>query len=382
METLIYPEPSFTRKKSDSYVMELQNRYFNINEEVHVVMSILSKSFTYEEATKKYMLSTGENYTTEEFQGYAEEILKKFKLNEETKSFLLVEKIILPEKQTSILAKGFMFLFKPVLFWFSFASLTLFSLFALFVIPDHNHTGNSFEVPLLFFALIYIITLVFHELGHIAAAREFTGKNGGIGIGIYLIYPILFSDISSIWTATKQQKVITNLAGVYMQLGCAALLYVLGSFTDYHFFTDFSKAIMWICFIQILPFLRSDGYWLLSDLTNTPNLQEKSNEKFNQLFLQPNIFFKNISSSSIFLFAYGLLNTALIVLFAFYQLKNNRELLIGFPSYLVETLQLLISGKWEEIKFNSNHMQVVLFYYLAIIYIQKLYKMVLKFFKK
>ncbi|AYN00314.1 hypothetical protein EAG08_08270 [Chryseobacterium sp. 3008163] len=40
-------------------------------------------------------------------------------------------------------------------------------------------------------------------------------------------------------------------------------------------------------FIQLLPFIRSDGYWLLSDLSSTPNLQSRSNAEVKRWIKNP-----------------------------------------------------------------------------------------------
>ena len=374
MMALLSSQPTFTRKGNGLYVMEINNRYFTIDEEVRLVMHLLSISNTYEEAVQRYHTATGEKHTTEDFKLYSDELLKKFELDQKVKSFLLVEKIILPPKQTAWLARVFQGLFQPTLFWITFLALILISLFAFFGADNYHHEETSFEVPLLYFMGIYFISIFLHELGHIAAARKFTGKNGGIGVGIYILYPIFFSDISAIWAASKQQKVITNLAGVYMQLWCAIFLYFVGTNTYLHSFQDFGKAIMFICFIQILPFLRSDGYWLLSDLTETPNLLRKSNDQFKNFFSKPAVFIKKLSVSNFLLFSYAFLNTCLILIFLYHQLTNNQTALLEFPHYISQTFKQLVVGDWQKISFDSNYIQVVLFYYLIVMYGWRLVK--------
>ena len=378
MTTILSPQPIFTTKGNGSYVMEIDNRYFNIDDEVKLVMNILSQSKNYLDATKQYCNATKEEHTEEEFTVYASELLAKFNLQEKQPSFLLVEKILLPAKPTAKIASLFEWAFTPIYFWTTFIALVMFSIYSLFIIKDPNHEHGNFDIPVLLFFIGYFVTIIFHEFGHIAACRKFTKKNGGIGVGIYLIYPIFYSDISSIWHANKHQKVITNLAGIYMQLWCAATIYLIGNLTDMHSLVDFSKSLMIICFIQIIPFIRSDGYWLLSDLFNLPNLLSQSNKKFNELFTKPKIFFQTLNKKNFFILLYGLANITFVVLFAYNQIFINYQYLLEFPQYLWTTLMQIGKGNWTDLSFNSNYIPVLLFYYLVVTYGQKLIKLLFK----
>lgn len=368
--SLLSPLPIFSQRGKDNFVMEINNRYFNINEEAKMVIEILSHSSTYHDATIEYNKINKDNYTEEEFSYYTKELLKKFDLENKEKSFLLVEKIILPAKQTSQLASLFQWAFMPMFFWISFSILSLFSLIVLF--GKDNHQDNStLQVPILMFMLGYLFTVLLHEIGHIAACRRFTGKNGGIGVGIYIIYPVFFSDISAIWHSTKHQKTITNLAGIYMQFWCALLAFGIGFFSDNNLFIDFSKSLIILCFVQIFPFIRSDGYWLISDLCNTPNLLVKSKEKIKELVLNNKTYVKTFSITNFLVTLYGLLNIFIIVIFAYYQLFVDPQALLELPQYLYKIGQQIVTGDWLHIAFDSKYISVILFYYLCVIYIKK-----------
>lgn len=57
----------------------------------------------------------------------------------------------------------------------------------------------------------------FHELGHASACKYFGVRHGGIGFGLYLNFPVLYTDVTEVWKLNRAQRCVVNLAGVYFQ---------------------------------------------------------------------------------------------------------------------------------------------------------------------
>ena len=57
----------------------------------------------------------------------------------------------------------------------------------------------------------------FHELGHASACKYFGIQHGGIGFGLYLNFPVLYTDVTEVWKLKRGQRCVVNLAGVYFQ---------------------------------------------------------------------------------------------------------------------------------------------------------------------
>jgi putative peptide zinc metalloprotease protein len=121
------------------------------------------------------------------------------------------------------------------------------------------------------------------------------------------------------------------------------------------------------------PFVRFDGYWLLSDLTNTPNLLLKSKQVLSKVmrrsFLhawQKNSFKITASRREILLFAYGFMNTFFILLVLGYTLISYQQEIIRFPFSLyqigVKVGQLTLQFR----DINAQFIHILLFYILAI----------------
>ena len=186
-----------------------------------------------------------------------------------------------------------------------------------------------------------------------------------MGIGIYIIYPVFFSDISSIWHASKHEKIIANLAGIFMQMWFIPLFFFYSKWSGNQFFFDFSRMLVFICIMQILPFVRSDGYWLLSDLFNIHNLLDKSQQNFRAFLNAPISFIRLSSNKDKFTLVYGIINTAFIIIFAYYQLRFNYKALLDFPIYFYRFLLQIFEGNFTNLKFETQYVLVIVFYYLC-----------------
>jgi putative peptide zinc metalloprotease protein len=126
-------------------------------------------------------------------------------------------------------------------------------------------------VFLLVFGVIIVAT-AFHELGHAAACSYGGAKPGGMGAGIYIVWPAFYTDVTDAYRLSRGGRLRTDLGGVYFN-GIAVLV-VAGCYAV----TRYDPLIL-ICFLlqmlvlqQMLPLLRLDGYYVLSDLVGVPDL--------------------------------------------------------------------------------------------------------------
>jgi putative peptide zinc metalloprotease protein len=111
--------------------------------------------------------------------------------------------------------------------------------------------------------------MLVHEVGHIAACRKFGIDHGEIGFGFYLIFPVVYADVTKIWTLDKHKRTIANLGGIYLELVYASILTAIYLYTAEMVFLVASVFVFIKALTELNPFIRYDGYWVLSDLTNT-----------------------------------------------------------------------------------------------------------------
>ena len=128
--------------------------------------------------------------------------------------------------------------------------------------------------PVLFlpvFGLVVLATL-FHEIGHATACAYGGGKPGRIGYGIYLIFPAFYTDVTDTYRLPRGARVRTDLGGVYFNGIFCVLATGVFIVTEY---VPLIPAIVLIHFgmiQQMLPVVRLDGYYVLSDLVGVPDL--------------------------------------------------------------------------------------------------------------
>lgn len=132
---------------------------------------------------------------------------------------------------------------------------------------------QTFATPGLLLAVFAITAIsgIVHEFGHAAALRYGGGQVRAMGVGLYLIYPALYTDTTDSYRLGRWAKVRTDLGGFYFHLLFALGLMALYFVSGYEFLLFVVVLINLDIFYQCLPFVRFDGYWALADLTGLPD---------------------------------------------------------------------------------------------------------------
>ncbi len=128
----------------------------------------------------------------------------------------------------------------------------------------------------LYFGLLGFISVTFHEFDHASSAKYFGAKHGGIGGGFYLFTPVYFADVSDIWKLSRFKRIIVNLSGIYFESIMSCVYIVFGLVANMEMFVIIGTFIFLHSLWNLNPFLRNDGYWVLSDGLNYPNLSKNS----------------------------------------------------------------------------------------------------------
>lgn len=142
-----------------------------------------------------------------------------------------------------------------------------------------NGSANAYMVVGLL--VFMVVSSLFHELGHASACKHFGIRHGGIGFGLYLNFPVLYTDVTEVWRLRRADRCIVNLAGVYFQMYILlALFYVTGSDTVRYMILTLNLGFI----MTLNPFFKFDGYWIASDVLGIPNLRNRSKELLNYLY--------------------------------------------------------------------------------------------------
>jgi putative peptide zinc metalloprotease protein len=128
------------------------------------------------------------------------------------------------------------------------------------------------------FYLLILCSFIMHELGHAAASHRFGSRPAEIGIGLYLVFPVLFCNVTQAWRLPRHARVAVNLGGVYFQLIVSAVLAACQLATHSEVLTLAIYANLVSMLVTLNPFFRFDGYWIYSDLFRLPNLRDSARE--------------------------------------------------------------------------------------------------------
>lgn len=120
---------------------------------------------------------------------------------------------------------------------------------------------------------------ILHELCHSAVAMNLGCNVKRIGLGFYRIIPVFFSDVSDIWRLPARDRVSVDAAGIFAQAVIGIALYAISISSAEPMATGVRylfAANLFVIVLNLLPFARLDGYWIVSDLFDVANLQKDS----------------------------------------------------------------------------------------------------------
>jgi putative peptide zinc metalloprotease protein len=124
---------------------------------------------------------------------------------------------------------------------------------------------------LLVFGLVLLST-AFHEIGHAAACRFGGAKPGGMGMGLYLVWPAFYTDVSDAYRLGRGGRLRVDLGGLYFNAIFGVALIAVWAAVRWDALLLAVAAQLVIMVRQLVPFLRFDGYHVLADVVGVPDL--------------------------------------------------------------------------------------------------------------
>jgi putative peptide zinc metalloprotease protein len=197
------------------------------------------------------------------------------------------------------------------------------------------------NLPLLLVASALIKLL--HEFGHACACRRLGGEVHVMGIMLMIFTPMPYVDTTSSWAfRSRWHRAVVGAAGMIVELFVAALAVFVwahtgpGSLHSLAYNAIFVAGVSTL-FFNLNPLLRFDGYYILSDLLEIPNLQLRSQQQLTHL-AERWLFGCRTSRSpamtrqeAFWLAAYGLASTTYrtVLFLSIVLFLSDRALLLG-----------------------------------------------------
>ena len=385
--------PFDTSCREGKYLLYYQNQYYEVNAKLADLITALQLHGSIAGVATYFTEKYGRSYSDKEISAITEKFIipiikadneEEKKTRPKNKTFIFKIGLFTPSI-VKCLASKLSFLFQPRI-----ASLLILLILAgeiLFFTSDlsiiHSLSGANVYVIAGVLSL-FIMCSLFHELGHAAACRHFVIENGGIGFGLYISFPVFYTDVTNIWQLNRKQRLIVNIGGVYFQL-----IFLL-PFLMIYFLTGHNIAKLFIYTINLNflftlnPFFKFDGYWIMSDLIGVPNLRNRSMEYFTYFFKKNR---KKGSHQKPFLLSikpteryFMILYSLVVNLFFLYFFAYSIPLIIlnfirVFPDRISQIVTDLSEGIWPGTSFIiSSIFQLVMFSFIALF----LYKMLMK----
>lgn len=139
-------------------------------------------------------------------------------------------------------------------------------------------------------AILFILTKAFHELGHGLICKRFGGSVPETGIMMLVLFPAPYVDATSSWNMPdKWKRVLVGAGGMIFEMAIAAgaavawLYLERGTLPSQLAYNLVFLASVTTVLFNANPLLRFDGYYILSDLLEIPNLYERSSRHLKYL---------------------------------------------------------------------------------------------------
>ena len=137
---------------------------------------------------------------------------------------------------------------------------------------------------------VYPVVKALHELGHAYATRKWGGEVHEIGIMLLVLSPVPYVDASAAWGfREKSRRMVVGAAGIAVELFLGALALFVWLAVEPGAVRAIAYNVMLISGVSTLlfngnPLLRFDGYYVLADAIEIPNLGARSNQYLGYLF--------------------------------------------------------------------------------------------------
>jgi putative peptide zinc metalloprotease protein len=296
-------------------------RYYRFNDQEHFVVSLFDGKHTMEEIQKEFEARyRPQRLTHEDLEGFARQLLTAGLVQHEsaraaeellesrrkqrrmqqlatwTNILYIKIPVIDPDRLLNWMLKGTKWIFTR---WFFALSVTL-MLSALALVVTHfdtfyeklpyYHEFFAFQTVLYMWLSLGVVKVI-HEFGHGLSCKAFGGECHEMGFLLMCFSPAMYCNVSDSWTLpNKWKRIIISFAGIYVELIIASIATFVWWYTPGRpFINNLSLCLMTLCSVSTVvfnanPLMRFDGYYMLADWLEIPNLRDRANRYLTSLF--------------------------------------------------------------------------------------------------
>jgi len=134
-----------------------------------------------------------------------------------------------------------------------------------------------------------VLAKLVHEFGHAAACKRFGGEVHKMGVMLLLFAPLPYMDATASWGfRSRAQRMLVGASGVLSELAVAAVAAMVWANTAPGVINALAYNVIFVASVSTLlfnlnPLMRFDGYHILVDFLDVPNLFQRSRDQLKYL---------------------------------------------------------------------------------------------------
>jgi putative peptide zinc metalloprotease protein len=134
---------------------------------------------------------------------------------------------------------------------------------------------------LFFYFIAFTVCKFCHELGHAYMCKQYGVPVPTLGVAFLVFWPVLYTDTTLSYTLSSKKRLRIALAGMWVETYITIIALLIWLHTDNFTLQSIcyvTVAVNWVAslLINVSPFMRFDGYYVLADLLKLPNLQTRA----------------------------------------------------------------------------------------------------------
>jgi putative peptide zinc metalloprotease protein len=144
---------------------------------------------------------------------------------------------------------------------------------------------------LLYLWTTIVIAKLVHELAHAYTAKHFGLRVPQMGIAFLIFFPCLYCNTTAAWElADRRQRMAISAAGILAEVALALIATYIYHFTRPGMINSLAYYLVAVSLISTIlfnanPLIKFDGYFILIDLLDRPNLAANSKTYLKYLFM-------------------------------------------------------------------------------------------------
>jgi len=164
----------------------------------------------------------------------------------------------------------------------------------------YTNRVNSFGAEdFIWIGVTWLVLKIVHELAHALVCKKFGGRVNTCGLLLLLLIPMPYVDVTTSWRFdNKWKRILTSAAGMLGEIFIAAIACYVWSVSppgplQYHAGNVIITATLYTLLFNVNPLMRFDGYYMLADWLEIPNLATSGRQWLKGIFKR--LYFGNKS---------------------------------------------------------------------------------------